>query len=214
MQKQTEKPKKKFYKRWWFWVIVAIFILGIIGSAGQNNSQPGSQQGSTAAPTTTGKTAPKTTPAVNTTPGQNNNPASTQAPITLTPFTDAEYLNYVHKYVYPSIVSAGNDGQQGDTMAADNDITDALADYKKGQSDIADAKAGLQDMQGLVPSDMKDIDSLLNKAVNSYAKGFDLLVADINSNNSNTQPAEDYMTQGNLYLQQATTDITQWNAKK
>lgn len=32
-QKKT-KVKKPFYKKWWFWVIVAFIIIGAIGSSG------------------------------------------------------------------------------------------------------------------------------------------------------------------------------------
>lgn len=36
--KSTEpKPKKPFYKKWWFWVIIVIVVIGIIGSAGGSN---------------------------------------------------------------------------------------------------------------------------------------------------------------------------------
>jgi len=38
MENQTQKPKKKFYKRWWFWVIVVIVIFIIIGSSGSKNT--------------------------------------------------------------------------------------------------------------------------------------------------------------------------------
>lgn len=34
---------KKIFKKWWFWVIVAVIVLGAIGSLGQNNgSNPAS----------------------------------------------------------------------------------------------------------------------------------------------------------------------------
>lgn len=33
-----EKPKKKFYKRWWFWVLI-ILVLGVIGSNSDSPKQ-------------------------------------------------------------------------------------------------------------------------------------------------------------------------------
>lgn len=30
---------KKIFKKWWFWLIVAIIVLGVIGSQGQSNSE-------------------------------------------------------------------------------------------------------------------------------------------------------------------------------
>jgi hypothetical protein len=39
MSDQTVKPKKAFYKKWWFWVLVVI-VLGIIGSMGAKNAPP------------------------------------------------------------------------------------------------------------------------------------------------------------------------------
>jgi hypothetical protein len=38
MENQTQKPKKKIYKRWWFWVLVVIVIFIIIGSSGSKNN--------------------------------------------------------------------------------------------------------------------------------------------------------------------------------
>ena len=37
---------KKVFKKWWFWVIVAVVILGAIGSLGQNNTSNTSQTNS------------------------------------------------------------------------------------------------------------------------------------------------------------------------
>lgn len=31
------KNKKPFYKKWWFWLIVAFFVIGVIGSAGSDD---------------------------------------------------------------------------------------------------------------------------------------------------------------------------------
>lgn len=49
----TEKTKKPFFKRWWFWVIVAIFVIGGIGSALDGGDTPGTDAPSTAAPSDT-----------------------------------------------------------------------------------------------------------------------------------------------------------------
>jgi len=38
MENQTQKPKKKIYKRWWFWVLAVIVIFIIIGSSGSKNT--------------------------------------------------------------------------------------------------------------------------------------------------------------------------------
>ncbi len=53
----TQPAKKKFYKRWWFWVIVVVvlFIIGASGSSNKNNTSntagnQGSQQSSQPSP--------------------------------------------------------------------------------------------------------------------------------------------------------------------
>lgn len=35
-----QKVKKPFYKKWWFWVIVGILAIGLIGSLGSNDDTP------------------------------------------------------------------------------------------------------------------------------------------------------------------------------
>lgn len=35
---KLEKPKKKFYKKWWFWGIVIFVIVGIVGNLSDNSS--------------------------------------------------------------------------------------------------------------------------------------------------------------------------------
>ncbi len=65
MEDQTQKPKKKFYKRWWFWVIVFV-VLYIIGSSNMksNNIQktePKNEAQTTQQKTTTQEEAIKVT---------------------------------------------------------------------------------------------------------------------------------------------------------
>lgn len=54
-----EKVKKPFYKKWWVWVIIAVFVIGV---ATQSKKSEASTSGSTAQ-TSTGET-PKQVPAV------------------------------------------------------------------------------------------------------------------------------------------------------
>lgn len=45
MSKETENSKKPIFKKWWFWVIVVIAVLAVIGSqVGGNNSGPVSKE--------------------------------------------------------------------------------------------------------------------------------------------------------------------------
>lgn len=44
----AEKPKKTFYKRWWFWAIVVIILIGI-GSSGKNDVATSGASGTTSA---------------------------------------------------------------------------------------------------------------------------------------------------------------------
>lgn len=37
---ETGTKKKPIFKKWWFWVIVGVVLIAVIGSAGQANSQP------------------------------------------------------------------------------------------------------------------------------------------------------------------------------
>ncbi len=44
MENKEQKPKKKIYKRWWFWVLAVFVFLIVVGSlGGSSNSQPSSQ---------------------------------------------------------------------------------------------------------------------------------------------------------------------------
>jgi len=36
---KVNNPKKPVHKKWWFWVVVAVIVIGIIGNLGGNNSQ-------------------------------------------------------------------------------------------------------------------------------------------------------------------------------
>lgn len=40
---ETETKKKPFYKKWWFWLIVAIVLIGLIAGAGQSDKDKGTQ---------------------------------------------------------------------------------------------------------------------------------------------------------------------------
>lgn len=44
MEKEVKKESKEFYKKWWFWVIVAIILLGAFGSSSKT-IQPISSNG-------------------------------------------------------------------------------------------------------------------------------------------------------------------------
>jgi len=44
MENQEQKPKKKFYKRWWFWVLVAIVVFTAIGSSGNKPQKIGTTE--------------------------------------------------------------------------------------------------------------------------------------------------------------------------
>lgn len=38
MKENSSKVKKPFYKKWWFWLIIAILVIGILGGNGSDNS--------------------------------------------------------------------------------------------------------------------------------------------------------------------------------
>ncbi len=42
------KVKKPIYKKWWFWLIIAIAFIGIIAAAGGDSSEPSSSSGNEA----------------------------------------------------------------------------------------------------------------------------------------------------------------------
>lgn len=39
MQQPTQNPKKPIYKKWWFWVIIAVVAIGIIANLGGNGDK-------------------------------------------------------------------------------------------------------------------------------------------------------------------------------
>lgn len=103
--------KKPFYKRWWFWAIVAFVVVGAIGSslekgeapvqttapAQENSELPESITEPTAEPTQTPAPTPTSTPTPTQTPAPTQtaepeptsttgpSPEQTQAPVTTTP---------------------------------------------------------------------------------------------------------------------------------
>lgn len=62
--KYAQKPKKPFYKKWWFWVIVVFVLVAAFGGSGNSDSP--------AAPANN----PASTPTVNTVSSPADNPAS------------------------------------------------------------------------------------------------------------------------------------------
>jgi hypothetical protein len=36
----SEKVKKPFYKKWWFWLIIVILVIGVAGTGGDNEAEP------------------------------------------------------------------------------------------------------------------------------------------------------------------------------
>lgn len=71
----ADKPKKKFYKQWWFWVIVVLVIVVLAESGNSSSSAPATAT----APTT--ETAAQTT----TTPTQTAPAKQAVAPVKTTP---------------------------------------------------------------------------------------------------------------------------------
>ena len=41
IDKIIERDKKRFYQKWWFWIIIAVVILGVIGSFSNDNNYTG-----------------------------------------------------------------------------------------------------------------------------------------------------------------------------
>lgn len=54
---QNSKPKKPFYKKWWFWVIVAFLVIGGIGSLGDSNKKGSSAESSSKSSSSSSKTS-------------------------------------------------------------------------------------------------------------------------------------------------------------
>lgn len=51
----SEEVKKPLYKKWWFWLIVVVFVVGALGSSNDNKpvetaSEPAQQQAQPAEP--------------------------------------------------------------------------------------------------------------------------------------------------------------------
>ncbi|WP_164214965.1 DUF4352 domain-containing protein [Virgibacillus sp. YIM 98842] len=36
----SEKVKKPFYKKWWFWLIIIVLVIGIAGTGGEDQTEP------------------------------------------------------------------------------------------------------------------------------------------------------------------------------
>lgn len=52
----TDKPTKKFYKRWWFWLIAIVVLLVVIGASGDSSTSQTTDQGGDNSPA---QSAPK-----------------------------------------------------------------------------------------------------------------------------------------------------------
>lgn len=58
--------KKKFYQKWWFWVIVAVVVLGVIGGATRDQNEQGGNDPDTNKPSTTTQYSTKVSSVTNT----------------------------------------------------------------------------------------------------------------------------------------------------
>ena len=70
--------KKPFYKRWWFWAIVAFVVIGAVGSALDREAVP--EQVTTAMPEPMVEPTPEPTPAETPEPAPEPTPEATDAP--------------------------------------------------------------------------------------------------------------------------------------
>ena len=57
METKEARPKKKFYKKWWFWVIAIIVAIGALGSGGEENTDVAKDTPSTPVAADTAKPA-------------------------------------------------------------------------------------------------------------------------------------------------------------
>lgn len=59
-KEKASKPKKSIFKRWWFWLLIALILVGAFGSGSKNDSAPAPQ--ATAEPSATHSVMPSKAP--------------------------------------------------------------------------------------------------------------------------------------------------------
>jgi hypothetical protein len=165
-EQSTTKPKKKFYKTKWFWIVIVVLAIIGITSPKDSTKQSNTTAKSDASTASTAKTA---TPA----------PASTQAK-TPEPTVPAEYKSALSKAssyantmhmskqgVYDQLVSEY--GEKFSAEAAQYGIDNVKADWNANA--LAKAK-DYQKMQSMSPAAIHD------QLVSSYGEKFTVAEAD------------------------------------
>lgn len=85
--------KKKFYKRWWFWLIIVILVIGVLSNVG-NKSTPTNMSKISSTPTPSSTPVPTSTPTPTPTPTIAPTPTPAPAPV---PTFDPEKLPEIKK---------------------------------------------------------------------------------------------------------------------
>ena len=162
----TTKPKKKFYKTKWFWVVIAVLL--IIGNTSPKDSTKQSNT-STKADTTTSATAKTATPTPATTQKKTPEP-SVPAEYKSALSKASSYANTMHmskQGVYDQLVSEY--GEKFSAEAAQYGIDNVKADWNANA--LAKAK-DYQKIQSMSPAAIHD------QLVSSYGEKFTATEAD------------------------------------
>ena len=109
MSEFNEKPKKKFYKRWWFWLIVAVVVIGVGGAAGSGGDDPADTKTAQTEQTEEATEATEATEALTT--GQRNALGSAESYLSTMPFS---YSGLIEQLEYEGYST------EDATYAADN----------------------------------------------------------------------------------------------
>ena len=94
MSEFNEKPKKKFYKRWWFWLIVAVVVIGVGGAAGSGGDDPADTKTAQTEQTEEATEATEATEALTT--GQRNALGSAESYLSTMPFLSLIHIYRLH----------------------------------------------------------------------------------------------------------------------
>ena len=141
--------------------------------------------------------------------------APSQEPATPKPssgMTDAEYISGLRVSVIPFITTIGNAETNVGTDLQYSDMQSAASDAADLQSQVTQMRSGLSTLQP-PPTDMVQINNLLEKMVSSLTKATNLTIQGVkNQDVSAVNDATAYFAQASEYGAQAVAAVQQWKA--